>query len=63
MKESNNFGCKGELLILSKLIHYFLIAKALGGAWISKVWGSVPQGNSELSYVRDKVKRYLKYIF
>ena len=39
MKESNNFGCKGELLILSKLIQdkYFLIAKALGGAWIPKV--------------------------
>ena len=58
MKESNNFGCKGELLILSKLIQekYFLIAKALGGAWIPKVWGSVPQGNSD---TRDKVKRYL----
>ena len=39
MKEINNFGCKVELLLFSKLIQekYFLIAKALGGAWTPKV--------------------------
>ena len=65
MKESNNFGCKGELLLFSKVNYsgkVFSNCESTGWGMDSKGlrFSSTGElGSLFLSYVRDMVKRYL----